>query len=120
LECAGRDGALDDCQNGERVDERIQSGVAASLCRRTPNNLAVAEGFEPSIAGLTIRCLTNLATPQTVVFDLWPLTLNCESLSSQDIKDLRSKTKDRIFDLAAAARFELAPTRLQDECSGAN
>jgi hypothetical protein len=24
----------------------------------------VAEGFEPSIAGLTIRCLTNLATPQ--------------------------------------------------------
>src|SRR6266567_1612952 len=26
--------------------------------------LAVAEGFEPSIAGLTIRCLTNLATPQ--------------------------------------------------------
>ena len=25
---------------------------------------AVAEGFEPSIAGLTIRCLTNLATPQ--------------------------------------------------------
>jgi hypothetical protein len=28
------------------------------------NDLAVAEGFEPSIAGLTIRCLTNLATPQ--------------------------------------------------------
>src|SRR5580765_4644345 len=28
------------------------------------NELAVAEGFEPSIAGLTIRCLTNLATPQ--------------------------------------------------------
>ena len=27
-------------------------------------DLAVAEGFEPSIAGLTIRCLTNLATPQ--------------------------------------------------------
>ena len=26
--------------------------------------LAVAEGLEPSIAGLTIRCLTNLATPQ--------------------------------------------------------
>ena len=26
--------------------------------------LAVAEGFEPSITGLTIRCLTNLATPQ--------------------------------------------------------
>ena len=24
----------------------------------------MAEGFEPSIAGLTIRCLTNLATPQ--------------------------------------------------------
>ncbi len=29
--------------------------------------LAVAEGFEPSIAGLTIRCLTNLATPQELV-----------------------------------------------------
>ncbi len=28
------------------------------------NDLAVAEGFEPSIAGLTIRCLSNLATPQ--------------------------------------------------------
>jgi hypothetical protein len=28
------------------------------------NDLAVAEGFEPSITGLTIRCLTNLATPQ--------------------------------------------------------
>jgi hypothetical protein len=28
------------------------------------NDLAVAEGFEPSMAGLTIRCLTNLATPQ--------------------------------------------------------
>src|SRR5690349_16684577 len=26
--------------------------------------LAVAEGFEPSIAGLTIRCLTDWATPQ--------------------------------------------------------
>ena len=26
--------------------------------------MAVAEGFEPSIAGLTIRCLTSLATPQ--------------------------------------------------------
>src|SRR5262249_5141633 len=30
----------------------------------TDFSLAVAEGFEPSIAGLTIRCLTNLATPQ--------------------------------------------------------
>src|SRR6185503_8144285 len=29
--------------------------------------LAVAEGFEPSVAGLTIRCLTNLATPQEIV-----------------------------------------------------
>ena len=28
--------------------------------------LAVAEGLEPSIAGLTIRCLTNLATPQNI------------------------------------------------------
>ena len=28
------------------------------------SDLAVAEGFEPSIVGLTIRCLTNLATPQ--------------------------------------------------------
>ena len=26
--------------------------------------MAVAEGFEPSVAGLTVRCLTNLATPQ--------------------------------------------------------
>jgi hypothetical protein len=24
----------------------------------------VAEGFEPSMAALTVRCLTNLATPQ--------------------------------------------------------
>src|SRR6266436_5798942 len=48
--------------------------------------LAVAEGFEPPITGLTIRCLTNLATPQK-------------------------------FDLAAAARLELAHPRLQDECS---
>ena len=31
------------------------------------NELAVAEGFEPSMAGLTIRCLTNLATPQYFV-----------------------------------------------------
>ena len=30
--------------------------------------VAVAEGFEPSIAGLTIRCLTNLATPQEIGF----------------------------------------------------
>jgi hypothetical protein len=29
------------------------------------NNLAVAEGFEPSMGALTMRCLTNLATPQT-------------------------------------------------------
>src|SRR5438067_13185078 len=50
------------------------------------NDLAVAEGFEPSIAGLTIRCLTNLATPQKM-------------------------------NLAAAARFELAHPRLQDERS---
>jgi hypothetical protein len=28
------------------------------------NEMAVAEGFEPPIAGLTIRCLTSLATPQ--------------------------------------------------------
>jgi hypothetical protein len=28
------------------------------------NDLAVAEGLEPSNAGLTIRCLTNSATPQ--------------------------------------------------------
>ena len=28
------------------------------------HKMAVAEGLEPSIAGLTIRCLTNLATPQ--------------------------------------------------------
>ncbi len=27
-------------------------------------SLAVAEGLEPSITGLTIRCLTSLATPQ--------------------------------------------------------
>ena len=26
--------------------------------------MAVAEGLEPSITGLTVRCLTNLATPQ--------------------------------------------------------
>ena len=45
----------------------------------------MAEGFEPSIAALTVRCLTNLATPQK---------------------------------LAAAARVELASTRLQVERSG--
>ena len=28
------------------------------------NDLAVAEGFEPSVIALTVRCLTNLATPQ--------------------------------------------------------
>jgi hypothetical protein len=40
----------------------------------TPNSqletnfgLAVAEGFEPSVTGLTIRRLTNLATPQKIV-----------------------------------------------------
>ena len=31
LECAGSDGALDSIANG-----KIQSGVAAALCRRTP------------------------------------------------------------------------------------
>jgi hypothetical protein len=31
--------------------------------------MAVAEGLEPSIAGLTIRCLTNLATPQKESFE---------------------------------------------------
>src|SRR5207253_10574580 len=37
-----------------------------ALCQSSSGSkgLAVAEGFEPSIAGLTIRCLTNLATPQ--------------------------------------------------------
>jgi hypothetical protein len=28
--------------------------------------LAVAEGFEPSISALTVRGLTNLATPQEI------------------------------------------------------
>ena len=30
--------------------------------------LAVAEGFEPSMAALTVRCLTSLATPQRKSF----------------------------------------------------
>ena len=36
------------------------------LCHSSSGSkrLAVAEGLEPSMAGLTIRCLTNLATPQ--------------------------------------------------------
>ena len=38
--------------------------VGANRQSAIGNDLAVAEGFEPSIAGLTIRCLTNLATPQ--------------------------------------------------------
>jgi hypothetical protein len=32
--------------------------------RKSAMFLAVAEGFEPSVTGLTIRRLTNLATPQ--------------------------------------------------------
>ena len=38
------------------------------LCHSSSGSkrLAVAEGLEPSMAGLTIRCLTNLATPQKI------------------------------------------------------
>ena len=31
------------------------------------NDLAVAEGLEPSMTGLTVRRFTNLATPQFVI-----------------------------------------------------
>src|SRR5437870_5457194 len=52
------------------VDWRLVGGICPCAKRignwqsTIGNDLAVAEGFEPSIAGLTIRCLTNLATPQ--------------------------------------------------------
>ena len=54
------------------ADCRLAFESKVCLCRKRIgnwqseiyNDLAVAEGFEPSIAGLTIRCLTNLATPQ--------------------------------------------------------
>ena len=35
-----------------------------SVARAPDRRMAVAEGLEPSITGLTIRRLTNLATPQ--------------------------------------------------------
>ena len=35
-----------------------------SISRAPDQKMAVAEGLEPSHVGLTIRCLTNLATPQ--------------------------------------------------------
>ena len=35
-----------------------------SVSRAPGQEMAVAEGLEPSISGLTIRRLTNLATPQ--------------------------------------------------------
>ena len=65
--------------------------------------MAVAEGFEPSVAAVTVRCLTNLATPQKFF----------------------AREKNRIdvvlwTNLAAATRVELVPSRLQDERSESN
>jgi hypothetical protein len=35
-----------------------------SVTRAPGQKMAVAEGLEPSLSALTVRCLTNLATPQ--------------------------------------------------------
>src|ERR1044072_9889089 len=52
----GRSGRAQTCTS------RIKSPL---LCHSSSGSkMAVAEGLEPSMAGLTIRCLTNLATPQ--------------------------------------------------------
>ena len=40
------------------------------------NDLAVAEGLEPSMTGLTVRRFTNLATPQFVICALAFVTLS--------------------------------------------
>ena len=40
-------------------------------------DLAVAEGLEPSMTGLTVRRFTNLATPQFLMcFGLWRSSLS--------------------------------------------
>jgi hypothetical protein len=79
------------------------------------NDLAVAEGFEPSIAGLTIRCLTNLATPQENWLREQESNLPILAYETSEPPLLYSRV-----DLAAATRVELVSSRLQDERSGAN
>ena len=64
LECAGFDGALDLGRGRLILDYRSKAASPLRSAAALQIDLAVAEGFEPSIAGLTIRCLTNLATPQ--------------------------------------------------------
>ena len=85
--------------------------------------MAVAEGLEPSMTGLTVRRLTNLATPQ----DLF---------SHKEAEKAQNKTRTKtpfltiplcalcafcgnyFWWLDAATRLELVSTRLQDERSG--
>src|ERR1043165_83734 len=47
----------------KRAPHRLKGGC--SVPRAPGQEMAVAEGFEPSMAALTVRCLTNLATPQS-------------------------------------------------------
>ena len=58
--------------------------------------MAVAEGFEPSIAGLTIRCLTNLATPQE---------LNLAAATRVELVSSRLQDERSISQLSYAAKF---------------
>ena len=76
----------------------------------------MAEGFEPSITGLTIRRLTNLATPQKARMKAegWEmksaaLQLNGHALTSAFIP--------HVFDLEATKGVELLSSGLQDRRS---
>ena len=57
--------SISDCRLDSRVRRiNFMKRPIANRQLTIGDDLAVAEGFEPSIAGLTIWCLTNLATPQ--------------------------------------------------------
>ena len=57
----------------KRAPHRLKGGC--SVPRAPGQEMAVAEGFEPSMAALTVRCLTNLATPQSGGYG-WTRTTN--------------------------------------------
>ena len=70
----------------------------------------MAEGFEPSVAALTVRCLTSLATPQEIFR---------HEKAQKTHKLILSFVCLLVAVLAAATRLELVSSRLQDERSEA-
>ena len=70
----------------------------------------MAEGFEPSVTALTVRRLTNLATPQKRF---------SHEKAQKAHKLILSFCASLWQNLAAATRVELVSSRLQDERSEA-